>query len=148
MGGSGLTRGTLCQFADTPGRAEVPEVAFWVGLHVPPPKLVGVLSLNSRSTGHLFITPADWMNREASGPYSFSAVQAAKEIDPRVRIALVRSGKDPFRAHDPEFVAAGGARLERFVIPLASHSMTTMLTAGPIISRAVRFLLDSTSKRQ
>jgi CheY-like chemotaxis protein len=72
---------------------------------------------------------------------------ARKEIDPRVRIALVRSSKDPFRVHDPEFVAAGGARLERFVIPLATHSMTTMLTAGPIISRAVRFLLDTTPRR-
>lgn len=123
------------------------EVAFWLAWHVPPPHLVGVLSLNSRSTGHLFITPSDWMNKEASGPWSFSAVQAAHDIDPSVRIALVRSAKDPFRAHDPEFVAAGGSRLRRYEIPLATHSMTTMLVAGPLISRAVRFLLDGATAK-
>jgi len=120
------------------------EVAFWLAWRVPPPRLAGVLSLNSRSTGHLFITPSDWLNKEASGAWSFSAVQAAREINPAVRIALVRSAKDPFRAHDPEFIAAGGSRLRRYEIPMATHSMTTMLVAGPLISRAVRFLLDTT----
>lgn len=118
------------------------EVAFWLAWRAPPPKLAGVLSLNTRSTGHLFITPNDWLNKEASGAWSFSAVQAAREIAPAVRIALVRSAKDPFRVHDPEFVAAGGSRLRRYEIPMATHSMTTMLVAGPLISRAVRFLLD------
>ncbi len=118
------------------------ELAFWLSLHAPPPNLVGVLSLNTRSTGHLFITPSDWMNKEASGPRSFSTVRAAHDINPRVRIALVRSQHDPFKAHDPEFVAAGGDRLRRFEIPMATHSLTTMLVAGPLISRAVRFLLD------
>jgi pimeloyl-ACP methyl ester carboxylesterase len=120
------------------------EIAFWLAWRVPPPKLVGVLSLNSRSSGHLFITPSDWMNKEASGPWSFSVVQAAHDIEPNIRIALVRSSKDPFKVHDPDFVAAGGARLRRYEIPMASHSLTTMLVAGPLISRAVRFLLDST----
>jgi pimeloyl-ACP methyl ester carboxylesterase len=120
------------------------EVAFWLAWRMPPPRLAGVLSLNSRSTGHLFITPSDWLNKEASGAWSFSVVQAAREISPSVRIALVRSAKDPFRAHDPEFIAAGGSRLRRYEIPMATHSMTTMLVAGPLISRAVRFLLDTT----
>lgn len=123
------------------------EIAFWTALHEPPPKLAGVLSLNTRATGHLFITPADWMNKEASGPWSFSAVEAARSLPASVRIALVRSSKDPFRAHDPEFMAAGGTRIQRYEIPMASHSMTTMLVAGPLISRAMRYLLDSASTR-
>ncbi len=124
------------------------EVAFWVALHEPPPRLIGLLALNTRATGHLFITPSDWMNKEASGAWSFSAVDAARELDPRIRIALVRSAHDPFRRHDPEFVAAGGARLERFEIPMASHSLTSMLVAGPFISRAMRFLTDSATRRR
>ena len=121
------------------------EVAFWLALHRPPPGLVGVLALNTRATGHLFITPSDWLNKEASGAWSFSAVDAARRIDPRVRIALVRSAKDLFKVHDPEFIAAGGSRLERFEIPMGSHSLTSMLMARPVISRAVRFLTDSAS---
>lgn len=122
------------------------ELALWMAWHVPPPGLVGVLALNTRSTGHLFITPSDWLNKEASGPWTFSTIEAARRIDPRVRIALVRSAHDPFRGHDPAFVAAGGERLRRFEIPMASHSLKTMLVAGPLISRAVRFLTDSTSR--
>jgi len=123
------------------------ELAFWTALNRPPPRLVGVLSLNSRSRGHLFVTPADWLNEEATGPWSFSTVEAAAHIDPHVRIALVRSAHDPFRRHDRAFVAAGGARLRRFEVPMATHSLKTMLVAGPLISRAVRFLVDSQSIR-
>ena len=120
------------------------ELAFWVAWHRPPPRLVGVLALNTRATGHLYVTPADWMNEEASGEWSFSTIEAARRIDPSVRIALVRGAKDRFRIHDSAFVAAGGPRLRRFVIPMAAHSLSTMLVAGPIITRAVRFLTDTT----
>lgn len=119
------------------------ELAIWIAANRPPPRLVGVLALNTRSTGHLFITPGDWMNEEASGPWSFSVVDAVRRIDARVRIALVRSEHDPFKQHDPAFEGAGGTRLERFVIPLATHSMKTMLVAAPIIAHAVNFLADS-----
>ncbi len=121
------------------------EVAFWIGLHHAPPKLVGILALNSRSTGHLFITPSDWLNKEASGPWSFSTIDAARMIDPRVRIALVRGAHDPFRGHDPEFIAAGGDRLRRFEIPMAGHALGTLLVAGPLISRALHFVMDSST---
>jgi pimeloyl-ACP methyl ester carboxylesterase len=119
------------------------EIAFWIGEHAPPPRLVGILALNTRSTGHLFITPSDWLNKEASGAWSFSTIEAARTIDPRVRIALVRGAHDPFRGHDSAFVAAGGNRLRRFEIPMAGHALGTLLVAGPLISRAVRFLTDS-----
>lgn len=117
------------------------EVAFWIALHVPPPRLVGVLALNPRSTGHLFITAGDLLNHEASGAWSWSTVDAARRIDPQVRIALVRSSRDPFRKHDPEFIAAGGARLRHYLVPMASHSMKSLLVAGPMIEQAVSFLI-------
>lgn len=122
------------------------ELAFWVGAHRPPPHLVGILALNSRASGHLFITPKDWLNEEASGPWSFSTADLIRQTDPQIRIALVRGEKDRFRVHDPDLVAAGGARLRRFVIPFAAHSLTTMLVAAPIISRAVRYLADSSAR--
>jgi pimeloyl-ACP methyl ester carboxylesterase len=121
------------------------ELAFWVALHRPPPRLVGVLSLNTRSTGHLFITPGDLLNHEASGPWSFSVIDIARELPPDVRIALVRSAHDPFRKHDSAFVAAGGARLRRYEVPFAGHSMRSLLVAGPLIARAVHFLVDTSS---
>jgi pimeloyl-ACP methyl ester carboxylesterase len=122
------------------------EVAFWIAAHHPPPHLVGVLALNTRASGHLFITARDWMNEEASGPWSFSVIDLIHQIDPHVRIALVRGESDIFRKHDPDLVAAGGARLKRFVIPFATHSLTTMLVAAPIVSRAVRYATDTTGR--
>ncbi|MEO7087065.1 MAG: hypothetical protein ABI442_02645 [Gemmatimonadaceae bacterium] len=121
------------------------ELAFWTALHAPPPGLIGILSLNTRSTGHLFITPGDLLNHEASGAWSFSVIDAARRIDPHVKIALVRSEHDPFKQHDPDFEAAGGPRLRRFLIPLAAHTMKTILVAGPLVSRALRYLTDTTT---
>jgi pimeloyl-ACP methyl ester carboxylesterase len=118
------------------------ELAFWIAWHVPPPRLIGVLALNTRSTGHLFITASDLLNHEASGAWSFSTVEAVKHIDPAVRIAIVRGEHDPFRGHDPAFLAAGGARVDRIVIPYAGHALKTMILAGPLIMRAARFLTD------
>ena len=119
------------------------ELAFWIAAYRPPAHLVGVLSLNTRSTSHLFITAGDWLNEEASGPWTFSTIDAVRRMDPTIRVALLRGGHDPFRRHDPEFVAAGGARVRRFEIPMAGHALSTMLLAGPIVSRAVRFLSDT-----
>ena len=121
------------------------ELAFWMAWHHPPDRLIGILSLNSRATGHLFITPGDWLNEEASGAWSFSTIDAVKNIDPKVRIALVRGANDPFRGHDPAFVAVGGTRMKRFEIPLAGHGLKTMIVAGAYISRAMRFLSDGTA---
>lgn len=119
------------------------ELAFWVAWHEPPPHTAGVLSLNTRSTGHLFITPGDLLNHEASGAWSFSTVEAVRRLDPSMRVALVRSQNDPFKQHDPEFMKAGGTRIRRFEIPLASHSLKTILVAGPLVSRALRYLTDT-----
>jgi len=118
------------------------EVAFWIALNRPPPKLVGVLALSPRSTGHLIVTPFDLLNHEASGPYSFSTIGAATNIAPGVRIALVRGASDPFRKHDADFMRAGGTRLRYYSIPFANHSLRKLLIAGPIIEHAVEFLVE------
>ena len=117
------------------------ELAFWIAWHHPPPGLVGVLAMNPRGSGHLFITPEDWLNHEASGPWSFSTIQAAASIDSTVRIALVRAASDPFRKHDPAFVAAGGQRLKLFMVKFAGHSLTRLIMAKPVIRDALDFLL-------
>lgn len=117
------------------------EVAFWIALHRAPPKLAGVLALSPRSTGHLVVTPLDLMNREASGPWSFSTICTTAELAPNVRIALVRGAGDQFRRHDSAFVAAGGTRLGYFTVPLAGHSLRKLVIAGPIIEHAVEFLI-------
>jgi pimeloyl-ACP methyl ester carboxylesterase len=118
------------------------EVAFWIALHRPPPNLVGVLAMSPRSTGHLVVTPADLLNHEASGPWSFSTVRAAADIAPGVRIALVRGASDQFRRHDSAFMAAGGGRLRYFLIPFANHSLRKLLIAGPIVEHALEFLVE------
>jgi pimeloyl-ACP methyl ester carboxylesterase len=121
------------------------EVAFWLADHHPPPHLAGVLALNTRRSGHLFITSKDWLNEEASGPWSFVIADLMRETDPHVRFALVRGASDKFISHDPELMAAGGSRIRRFVVPFATHSLTTMVVAGPIIARAMRYLMDTST---
>jgi pimeloyl-ACP methyl ester carboxylesterase len=118
------------------------EVAFWIALHRPPPKLVGVLALSPRSTGHLVVTPFDLMNHEANGPWSFSTIRAATDIATGVRIALVRGASDKFRRHDAAFIAAGGPRLRYYPVPFANHSLRKLLIAGPIVEHALEFLIE------
>jgi pimeloyl-ACP methyl ester carboxylesterase len=116
------------------------EVAFWIARNREPPRLAGVLALSPRSTGHLFVTPMDLANEEARGVGSWSTLAAAREIDPRVRIAIIRGSHDQFAVHDSAFMAAGGTRLRRYQVPLAGHSLKKLLIAGPIIERAVSYL--------
>ncbi len=118
------------------------EVAFWIAWKDPPPHLMGVLAMSPRSSGHFVVTPFDLLNYEASGRWSFSTIEAAQKIDPNIRIAIIRGGSDRFRMHDSAFVAAGGARLHRYRVPLAGHSLENLILAGPIIEHAVEFLLE------
>ena len=118
------------------------EVSFWIAQHHEPPGLRGILAMSPRSSGHLFVTPMDLANEEAHGEGAWSTIDAARVIDPRVRIAIIRGSKDQFAVHDSAFVAAGGARLRRFPVPFAAHSLKKLLIAGPIIEHAVTYLLD------
>jgi pimeloyl-ACP methyl ester carboxylesterase len=117
------------------------EVAFWTAQYAPPPRLAGILALNPRPAGHLYVTLADLGNRIASGPRSFSTVAIAHTLPPAVRIALVRSGRDHFIKYDTAFVPSGGARLRRYVVPLAHHALKGLLIAGPIIDHALAWVV-------
>jgi pimeloyl-ACP methyl ester carboxylesterase len=119
------------------------EVAFWIARNREPAGLRGILAMSPRSSGHLFVTAGDLANEEAHGVGAWSTIAAAREIDPHVRIAVVRGAHDQFAVHDSAFRAAAGARLRRFSVPLAGHSLKKLLIAGPIIEHAVGFLLEA-----
>ena len=118
------------------------EVAFWIAQHHEPPGLVGILAMSPRSSGHLFVTAMDLANEEAHGEGAWSTIEAARVIDPRVRIAIVRGSKDQFAVHDSAFAAAGGSRLRRYPVPFAAHSLKKLLIAGPIVEHAVAYLVN------
>jgi pimeloyl-ACP methyl ester carboxylesterase len=118
------------------------EVAFWIARNREPAGLRGILAMSPRSSGHLFVTAGDLANEEAHGAGAWSTIAAAREIDPRVRIAIIRGAHDQFAEHDSAFLAAGGARMHRFPVPLAGHSLKKLLIAGPIVEHAVGFLLE------
>ena len=118
------------------------EVAFWIAQRHEPAGLRGILAMSPRSSGHLFVTPMDLANEEAHGEGAWSTIDAARAIDPRVRIAIVRGSKDQFAVHDSAFAAAGGARLHRYLVPFAAHSLKKLLIAGPIVEHAVAWLVD------
>ncbi|HKO14793.1 MAG TPA: hypothetical protein VJU87_01085 [Gemmatimonadaceae bacterium] len=124
------------------------EVAFWIAEHHPPPGLVGVLAMSPRSTGHLIVTPFDLLNHEASGPYAFSTIGAARAIAPAVRIALVRGASDPFARYDTAFARAGGERFRYYHVPFAGHSLQRLVIAGPMVEHAVGFLLEDAECRK
>ncbi|GAC1695079.1 MAG: hypothetical protein NVS9B3_13320 [Gemmatimonadaceae bacterium] len=117
------------------------EMAIWTAHEQPPPGLVGVLAMSPRSTGHLIVVPEDLMNHEPSGPGSYSTIQYVSQLRPDLRVAVVRGEHDKFRKHDSAFVAAGGARLNRYLVPWASHSMQGLTISGFLIERALTWVL-------
>lgn len=117
------------------------EVALWLAQHREPSNLRGVLAMSPRGSGHLFVTARDWTFWEPQGPDAWSTIKAAHDIDARVHIAVIRGASDRYAVHDSAFVAAGGTRLRRYLIPFASHSLRKLLLAGPIIEYAIAQLL-------
>ncbi|HEY2066256.1 MAG TPA: alpha/beta hydrolase-fold protein [Gemmatimonadaceae bacterium] len=118
------------------------EVALWIARNHEPPGLRGVLAMSPRSSGHLFVTAGDLANDEAHGVGAWSTIEAVRDMDPRVRVAIVRGANDQFAVHDSAFMAAGSTRLRRFPVPLAGHSLKKLLIAGPIVEHAVGYLLE------
>ncbi|MDQ6827315.1 MAG: hypothetical protein M3081_00435 [Gemmatimonadota bacterium] len=119
------------------------EIALWLAMHQPPPKLAGVMAMSTRGSGHFFVTPGDWSGDEASGPGSFSTVALVHDIPPTIRIAVVRGKDDGFAKWDSTFARVGGRRYRRFVIPFTGHSIRHLTFAGPFIERAMTFLTES-----
>jgi hypothetical protein len=82
---------------------------------------------------------------EPTEPGSFATVDAIRDVPPKVRIALVRGASDKERKSDQAFIAAGGSRLSYTVVPLASHSLKSLVIAGPMIEHALDELVRARS---
>ena len=117
------------------------ELAFWLAANAAPPRLAGVLAMSPRGSGHFVVTPADLANEEPAGIGAFSTISSVGRIAPGVRVAVIRGSKDQFARHDADFETAGGARLSVYRVPLAAHSLKKLLIAGPIVERAMSWLL-------
>lgn len=122
------------------GHSSGAELALWLARWAAPARLAGVVAINPRPAGHLAVTLGDLANRVPSGPGAYSTVALARSIAPAVRIALVRSQHDHW-PHDSALVAAGGARLARLVVPFADHSLRYVILSGPVVDRAVDWVL-------
>jgi pimeloyl-ACP methyl ester carboxylesterase len=117
------------------------EIALWTAAHTAEPGLAGVLAMSPGSRGHLRVTLSDMMNSEPKGPDSFSVAEQIAALAPAVRVAIIRGQHDSFGAVDSALLAAGGDRVQRFGVPFAGHSMKKLLLAGPVVSRAMAFLV-------
>ncbi len=49
----------------------------------------------------------------------------------------MRGASDKERKSDRAFIEAGGSRLSYTIIPFASHSLKSLVIAGPMIERAI-----------
>jgi pimeloyl-ACP methyl ester carboxylesterase len=123
------------------------EIAVWAAANVRAPGLAGVVAISTRSRGHLRATLADIANKgEPTEPGSFSIPGIVRSLPANVRIALVRGDHDKFRSADTAIVAAGGSRVERMIVPFASHSLKSVFVARYIIRRAVGWVVARASK--
>ncbi|HST08209.1 MAG TPA: hypothetical protein VLJ83_08545, partial [Gemmatimonadaceae bacterium] len=118
------------------------DLAFWTAAHSAIRGLVGILALGPTRRDHPTVTLRDQANLgEPTEPGSFAIVDEIKETPPKVRIALVRGASDKERSADSSFIAAGGSRLTYTVIPFASHSLKSLVIAGPMIEGALNRLV-------
>jgi pimeloyl-ACP methyl ester carboxylesterase len=114
------------------------DLALWVEAHKPVPGVVGILALGPTKRDHPSVTIRDRINAgEPTEPGSFAVADEIKQTPPKVRIALMRGASDKERASDRAFIAAGAGRLIYTVIPFASHSLKSLIIAGPMIERAL-----------
>jgi dienelactone hydrolase len=122
------------------------ELAVWAAAHAAIPGLNGVLALSPGSRSHLRISASDlFMTGEPTGPGSFAVrdeLREAVRAHPRLRVAIVRGGRDQLRSADPALLAAGGAHARRFGVPFAGHSMKGLTLTGFVVRRALDWLLE------
>lgn len=119
------------------------EVASWIAIHAPPPRLAGLLLISTRGRGHLRATLSDIANRTAPDePGSYSVGENISALPAGVRVALVRGTDDRFRSVDPDLFKAGGARIDKWSVPWGGHSMSNILLAGPFVERALAWTLQ------
>ena len=114
------------------------DLALWAEANARLPGVVGVLALGPTKRDHPTVTLKDQMNSgEPTEPGSFAVDEQIRNIPAKVRIALMRGASDKERKSDPDFIAAGDARMSYTVIPFASHSLKSLVIAGPMIERAL-----------
>ena len=148
-----LVAGSYAELA--PGRPGTPlvlvghslgaEFAVWLAAHGPPRATVGVVALSPGLRSHLRVSAADLlMTSEPTGPDSFSVPEAVAEAlgaSPGLRVAVVRGGSDKLRYADPALLAAGGARLRRFAVPLAGHALARPGLTAYVVRQALAWVL-------
>jgi pimeloyl-ACP methyl ester carboxylesterase len=118
------------------------DLALWTEAHASIPGVIGLLALGPTKRDHPRVTLNDKINfGEPTEPGSFAVVDEIRREPANVRIALLRGAGDKERREDPSFVAAGGNRIEYTVIPFASHSLKSLIIAGPMIEKAIEDLL-------
>jgi len=120
------------------------DIAIWAEANTRLPRVIGVLMLGPTRRDHPRVTLADKMNlEEPTEPGSFSVTDQIRNAPQNVHIAMLRGASDKERKSDLEFIAAGGSRLSYTVIPFASHSLKSLIIAGPMIERALDRLVAS-----
>ena len=114
------------------------DIALWTEANARLQGVVGVLALGPTRRDHPTVTLGDRMNSgEPTEPGSFAVDEQIRNTPANVRIALLRGASDKDRKSDPNFIAAGGARMSYTVIPFASHSLKSLIIAGPMIELAL-----------
>jgi pimeloyl-ACP methyl ester carboxylesterase len=125
------------------------EVAIWAAAYVCPPGTVGVLALSPGSRSHLRVSVSDIMNGpEPTGPGSFSVPAAIAAIPPDERVAIIRGTRDDFVKVDPELLAAGGDRIQRWEVLFSGHSLKGLAMARFEVGRALDWLLGDMQARR
>ncbi|HEY0777562.1 MAG TPA: alpha/beta hydrolase [Gemmatirosa sp.] len=134
---------------DALGAANVPLVvaghsiggglAVWTAVRLAAPGLAGVVTMSPGARGHLRTGLSDMLGQEPHGADSFAVDSEVARLAPRVRVALVRGTRDPFRYADGQLVDVGA---RRFVVPGQGHSLLNLRAAGPVVLAAVAYVLD------
>ena len=124
------------------------ELAVWTAARLRAPalesRLAGVVTLSPGARGHLRTGLSDLLGREPRGDGSFAVDSEVARLAPRMRVALVRGTRDPFRYADSGIVAAGA---RRFVAAGQGHSLLNLRAAGPVVLAAIAFVLDGAATR-
>jgi pimeloyl-ACP methyl ester carboxylesterase len=114
------------------------DIALWTEANARIPGVVGVLALGPTKRDHPRVTLNDKLDLgEPTDRGSFSVAQQIRDTPRGVHIALLRGASDRERTSDAAFLAAGGSRLSYTIIPFASHSLKSLIIAGPMIEHAV-----------
>ena len=118
------------------------EIALWTAAHDAPPGTVGVLAMSPGRRSHLRVTMSDLLNQgEPHDAGSFDVATQIAGTAPSLRVAIVRGDGDKYGYADSALVAAAPQRVRRFGVPFAGHSLKRLTVAGPVVSRAMDYLL-------